>query len=110
MCRHLAEHIDWLDDNDHKHLFPGQRGPWSRRGFQQAWLRATELAGIEGKKGRWLSIHGARHTMATHLYRQTKDIVMTQEQLGHTNVNTTAKMYAGVSHEDKVQAMEDLYG
>lgn len=53
-------------------------------------------AGI--KKGQ-LSCHALRHTFATLLYQQTKDLRAVQDELGHRNISTTA-IYADSGMEE----------
>lgn len=86
-------------------LFVGERGPMTKRGLQQAWTRACELAGIPG-----VSIHGARHTLAVHLLRRSKNLRLVQKQLGHGDPATTANMYADVPHEDRLEALTGVFG
>jgi len=97
----LAEHLrDYLGKRDNGAIVEGQRGPLTRRGWQQAWLSACRRAGV-----RPLSIHKARHTLATVLYRCTHDLRLVQDQLGHSNPATTT-IYAGVSFEDRAKGIE----
>lgn len=107
LAAHLREHIKWLEDGC-RHpwtdtLWPGQRGPWSRRGLQQAWDRACSRVGIK------LSIHGARHTIATHMLRTTGNLRMVQKQLGHCSPAITAKHYADVPLEDMIKTLDGLF-
>ncbi|NDI33229.1 tyrosine-type recombinase/integrase [Chengkuizengella sediminis] len=44
--------------------------------------------------------HLLRHTHASMLYRQTKDIKQVQERLGHSQIQTTMNMYLHPSDED----------
>lgn len=86
-------------------LFIGQRGPLSAAGLQQAWKAAIQRAGLQKD----LSIHSARHTMAFHLLKKTKNLRQVQKQLGHTNPAVTANMYADVSFDDMQQGVTGLY-
>jgi integrase/recombinase XerC len=52
-----------------------------------AWLTA---AGVAGK-----SAHALRHTFATRIYRQTGDLLVTQQALGHASIASTV-VYARV--------------
>lgn len=44
--------------------------------------------------------HKFRKTFATALYRQTKDIELVKEALGHSNVETTLKYYIDIDREN----------
>lgn len=48
-----------------------------------------------------VSPHKLRSTYGTALYRQTKDIYVVAEVLGHRDVNTTKKHYAAISEDIK---------
>ena len=43
--------------------------------------------------------HKLRSTYGTNLYKQTKDIYIVAEVLGHKDVNTTRKHYAAISDD-----------
>lgn len=86
-------------------FWPGERGAWTKRALQQSWARSCKRAGING-----VSIHGARHTIAVELYRQTKSLLLVQKQLGHARSDITARMYADVPFEDQVEALKGVFG
>lgn len=60
-----------------------------------------------------ISPHKLRSTYGTQLYRETKDIYVVADVLGHKDVNTTKKHYAAISEDarrsvaDKVQLREN---
>ena len=62
-------------------------------------------AGIDPGK---FHIHSLRHTFATMIYKKTKDLRLTQDLLGHSSANTTAR-YAHVGDVQKKAAVADLY-
>ena len=109
-AEHLAEFIAWkttLDQPTGKGdaLFVGKRGPLTAQGLQQIWKRAIRRAELPKE----LSIHCARHTLATHLLAKTGNLRMVQKQLGHASPTTTANMYADVSDTDMAAGMTGLY-
>lgn len=86
-------------------LFIGCRGPLTSQGLQRAWKRAIRLAGLPAE----LSIHSARHTLAVHLLKRTKNLRLVQKALGHSSPTTTANLYADVSFEDMQEGVTGLY-
>lgn len=63
-----------------------------------------------------ISPHKLRSTFGTQLYRETKDIYIVADVLGHKDVNTTKKHYAAISEDtrravkDKVRLREERSG
>ncbi len=51
--------------------------------------------------------HTLRHTFATDLYRETKDIRLTQKALGHANLSTT-QIYTHIVDEDLEEALKSF--
>jgi len=103
LLRHLKGYIAWTGRKKGP-LLVGKRGPMTARGLQQAWLKATEKAGLKG-----MSIHTARHSMAVHLLKKTGNLRQVQKQLGHSSPATTANMYADISFADMQEGLEGLY-
>jgi integrase/recombinase XerD len=52
--------------------------------------------------------HMLRHTFATELYRQTKDIRLVQKTLGHADLNTTM-IYTHIVDDDLEAALKGLH-
>lgn len=52
--------------------------------------------------------HKLRSTYGTQLYRQTHDIYVVAEVLGHSDINTTKKHYAAMSEETKRAAAQQV--
>lgn len=103
---HLLEHLMWMQTCDRNaSIWRGQRGSWGVRGLQQAWARSLELAGLPP-----ISIHGARHTLAVHLYQSTKNLRLVQKQLGHRSPDTTAEYYADCPFEQQLTALQEVFG
>jgi integrase len=110
MVEHLRQFIAWKEQvgqatGKGARLFVGKRGPLTPQGLEQLWKVAVQRAGLP----RELSIHCARHTMAVHLLRKTRNLRQVQKQLGHASPATTANMYADVSFEDMRAGVAGLY-
>lgn len=102
----LANHLQsYIANRANGMLFVGKRGALSAQGLQQIWKAAIKRAGLPKE----LSIHSARHTLATHLLKKTGNLRQVQKQLGHSSPVTTANMYADISFEDMQSGLEDLY-
>ena len=52
--------------------------------------------------------HKLRSTFGTNLYRETGDIYVVAEVLGHNDVNTTKKHYADSSDEIRRNAVKNI--
>lgn len=65
----------------------------------------AKLAGI--KNASKITPHKLRHTFASLLYYQTKDLKIVQDLLGHSNIATT-QIYTHTDIEEKVQAINKL--
>lgn len=108
--KHLKEYISWkkrvgepiVPDN---HLFISERTPkMTLSAIQKRFKCWTKACGLKSH----YSIHSARHTYGTMLYRNTKDLRMVQKQLGHSSCQVT-EVYADVINEDVEKAVNALY-
>ena len=79
----------------------GERYPFTIGGWKNDWARALKLAGIED-----FHFHDLRHTSATRLVRQTRNIKVAQQLLGHQSIVTTAR-YAHADLSDVRRAMSE---
>ncbi len=104
LLKHLRDYIDWTGRSKGP-LLVGARGPLSSQGLQQIWKRAVKLAGLPKS----LSIHSARHTLAVHVLKKTKNLRLVQKMLGHSSPNTTAAFYADVPFAEMRDALNGLY-
>jgi integrase/recombinase XerD len=70
-------------------LFPGRtdRQPMTTRQFSRLFKEAAKAAGLH----KTLSLHSLRHSFATHLLEDGKDIRLIQALLGHEKLETTAR-------------------
>lgn len=86
-------------------LFEGQSGgQYSTRSAQEVIMSAKAKAKIK-KTG---SIHGLRHTFATHLLESGTDVRYIQELLGHNNLKTTMRYtHVGQKAIGKIQSPID---
>jgi len=75
---------------DQRWLFPGRpdhRQPVTTRQFGRLFKQAAKAAGLR----KTLSLHSLRHSFATHLLEDGKDIRVIQALLGHSKPETTAR-------------------
>jgi integrase len=77
----------------------GQRYPFSQQGWKKEWYSALEDAKITDFR-----FHDLRHTRATRILRETGNLKIVQQALGHTNIATTAR-YAHANLDDVRKAM-----
>jgi len=75
------------------------------RSIQLMVKKYAKLAGIKNASN--ITPHKLRHTFASMLYYQTKDIKILQELLGHSNISTT-QIYTHTDIEQKKQAIDKL--
>ncbi len=108
--KHLKDYLAWKRSqgepmNPDSSLFISERSAlMTLSAIQKRFKRWTQLAGLDER----YSIHSARHSYATALYRSTKDLRMVQKQLGHSNCRIT-EVYADVLREDIEKAVNALY-
>ena len=70
-------------------LFPGRidHHPTTARQFGRLFKQAAKAAGLR----KAVSLHSLRHSFATHLLEDGKDIRLIQALLGHEKLDTTAR-------------------
>lgn len=104
---------EWLDYRrkrgetitDESPVLPSIRGgAISRWGLNHVWKKALDRAGLDTHFG----THAARHSYGTEVYRQTRDLRLTQVQLCHRSSRTT-EVYTHVLDEDRAKAAEAIF-
>jgi len=107
--RSVAIHHE-LQDALHRYGLPRRGFVFCRDGTNEpitpnmvSWQGGKYLReqGIDG------SMHSLRHSFGTALYRQTRDIRLVQEQLGHRHPNTTA-VYTHLAPSEGAEAVMGL--
>ena len=99
----ILEYIEYRD-KDSEYLFPSERQDYmSSNAIQKAFKKWTMRAGLPAR----YSIHSCRHCYATALLKVSKNLRLTQVQLGHSNPQTTT-VYAQVLDEEITEAVEKL--
>lgn len=98
---------DYLEERRHIEALPGHEDAFflsiQRRRITQ---RAVEnmvkkYAAIAAPLKKKISPHKLRSTFGTNLYRETGDIYLVADVLGHSDVNTTRKHYAAISEDHR---------
>ena len=80
-----------------------QRRRISQRAVENMVKKYARVAAPLKKK---ISPHKLRSTFGTNLYRETGDIYLVADVLGHTDVNTTRKHYAAIAEDRRRIAAE----
>ena len=83
-------------NNEASPLFSGNGGGhMPTTSLQKSFKKAVEVAGLPDH----YSIHAARHTYATFLLSDTKNLRFVQKQLGHASMNMTS-LYADIMPDE----------
>lgn len=86
-------------------IFPGRRNEhFSVRAAQEV-VRAV---GREAGMPAWLHAHSLRHSFASAVMRQTGNLFLTQQVLGHASPTTTSRYYLAFSSRDADAAAQAL--
>ena len=73
------------------------------------WYEQLALAGFTVKGvQRVMNMHRARHTFATELRRDSRDLGVVQRMLGHDDIHTTEAYYGHYDLGDLEAAMEEF--
>lgn len=85
-------------------VFPSQRGgALTVSGAERIVGKAMRRAGVQGRR----NPHRLRHSYASRLYRESRDLRLVQKLLGHSRPDTTA-IYAGIFDEDAREAVNRI--
>ena len=105
LVKHIKEYVKRYDLEPEDYLLTSSHGKaFSRSGLQKHFKTACRVAGLPGH----YSIHSARHTYATMLYSQTRDLRLIQRLLGHSSIVTTS-VYADCTKGSILQAVNDTF-
>lgn len=91
-----------------KSFIQKQKGAFFNLPTDQEMNRSLKNLAVWSKINIHLTFHVARHTFATHYYRETKDIMSLKEILGHRNMKHTM-IYAHINDQDKRNGMQLFY-
>ncbi|MBA7611911.1 Tyrosine recombinase XerD [subsurface metagenome] len=93
-----------VTDNNPKYVLTTLKGaPVNNRYVQSIVKRYSKKAGINKN----ISPHTLRHTFATDLYRETKNIRIVQKALGHSDLSTTM-IYTHIVDDELEEAMKNF--
>lgn len=95
----LLTYIDWRKDNkidDEDAMFLTRKG--ERLGVRAVEKLVKKYASVSTPLKK-ITPHKLRSTYGTNLYKQTKDIYIVADVLGHKDVNTTKKHYTAMSED-----------
>ena len=97
---YLAERrqIEPLPGHENAFFLSIQRRRISQRAVENMVKKYAAIAAPLKKK---ISPHKLRSTFGTNLYRETGDIYLVADVLGHSDVNTTRKHYAAISEDHR---------
>ena len=108
VAKAVTEYLDWLDEqklnetpfskkiNDENALFLSLQG--NRITVRAVQLLVEKYCSIVSPL-KHITPHKLRSTFGTTLYRETQDIYVVADVLGHKDINTTKKHYAAISDE-----------
>ena len=90
-------------------VFRNVEGRKMLNNFNSCFERIVKRAGLVNEEGKAaFSIHDLRRSCCTNLLAQGVSPKMVQEIMGHVNIETTMKYYAGVTNKGKHEAMRRL--
>jgi len=90
--------IEALPDHENAFFLSIQRRRMTQRAVENMVKKYASIAAPLKKK---ISPHKLRSTFGTNLYRETGDIYLVADVLGHSDVNTTRKHYAAIGEDHR---------
>lgn len=103
--------LKWLEVREQKKLPPEEKAFFISLQNRRITVRAVENLVKKYSRAvtplKKISPHKLRSTYGTNLYRETGDIYIVADVLGHKDVNTTKKHYAAIS-EDKRRSVAEI--
>lgn len=93
--------IDALPGHENAFFLSLQRRRITQRAVENLVKKYARLAAPLKRK---ISPHKLRSTFGTNLYRETGDIYLVADVLGHADVNTTRRHYAAISEDRRREA------
>lgn len=113
VAKAIVDYLEWLDDqiseetkfakriSDNNALFLSLRG--NRITVRAVQILVEKYCSIVSPLKK-ITPHKLRSTFGTTLYRETQDIYVVADVLGHRDINTTKKHYAAISDEIRRKA------
>ena len=96
---------EWIAEREKKNLPPNEKALFLSLQNRRISVRAVELLVKKYARAinplKKISPHKLRSTYGTNLYRETGDIYIVADVLGHRDVNTTKKHYAAISEDNR---------
>jgi len=100
LVKYLRERNRKYPDNEY--LFVSNWGKkFSGEGIRYKFNSILERAGFPKERIEELHVHSTRHTFATNLLSNGENMKTAQESLGHSDIQTTQKIYAHI-HKNRV--------
>ena len=103
--------LKWLEVREQKKLPPEEKALFISLQNRRITVRAVENLVKKYSRAvtplKKISPHKLRSTYGTNLYRETGDIYIVADVLGHKDVNTTKRHYAAIS-EDKRRSVAEI--
>ena len=103
--------LKWLEVREQKKLPPEEKALFISLQNRRITVRAVENLVKKYSRAvtplKKISPHKLRSSYGTNLYRETGDIYIVADVLGHKDVNTTKKHYAAIS-EDKRRSVAEI--